>query len=736
MSTESDNVQRALTLQYGTSVSTEVADSLASKANLEGGNSFTGAQTFGTTHPFYLLSDWGGFGGLNAGTLFGTYGSSGGDLSFFASINSGTAGAGVAMAYSVNAGASVLPAVRVENVPSGFGTLVMMKDGGNTLVGTDVDAGTGVLQVNGTLAATSFYGDGSTLTGLVSSQITDATSLATPDKIVIRGSEGEAKFAGDTKNAIEAAASGNHIGVKATSATGSAIYGWSVQTYGVYARSTNGTALYATADSGNIFVGNGVDGDVAIIDNHGSATFLTITSTSVDGGLVASGEFGIITANGDSGQIYTSGPNGSIYTQNGGNIISSGVFTQTGTGDNVFAGSLSASNLSGTNTGDQTDISGNAATATAANGLKTATTTVSVSSATAPTSGQVLTATSSTAATWQAISVAVGSITGLGTGVATWLATPSGANLASALTTALPASKGGTGLTALGTGVATALGVNVGSAGAFVTFNGAGGTPSSINLANGTALPVSGIAASTTTALGVGSIELGHASDTTLSRSSAGRLAVEGVNVVTVSSTDTLTNKTLTSPAISGITQLTYSDNTFANGLMVKNTSTGTNSLTGITIQESGGTNVGYMQYCPSNFVNAGLQNTVIFGSIGAQKVGFVANAGASVGQDVYFKVHSTATASIFITGSSGGVSIGTATDAGASNLLVAGTAKANGGFIYGTYTVGTFPTTTYLEAVVTDALAPVVGETVVAGGSAKCKVMYNGSAKIVTAVL
>lgn len=35
-------------------------------------------------------------------------------------------------------------------------------------------------------------------------------------------------------------------------------------------------------------------------------------------------------------------------------------------------------------------------------------------------------------------------------------------------------------ITGLGTGVATALGVNVGSAGAFVTFNGAGGTPSSM----------------------------------------------------------------------------------------------------------------------------------------------------------------------------------------------------------------------------------------------------------------
>lgn len=54
------------------------------------------------------------------------------------------------------------------------------------------------------------------------------------------------------------------------------------------------------------------------------------------------------------------------------------------------------------------------------------------------------------------------------------------------------------------------------------------GTPSSGTLTNCTGLPVSGIAASTSTALGVGSVELGHASDTTLSRSSAGVAAVEG----------------------------------------------------------------------------------------------------------------------------------------------------------------------------------------------------------------
>lgn len=46
-------------------------------------------------------------------------------------------------------------------------------------------------------------------------------------------------------------------------------------------------------------------------------------------------------------------------------------------------------------------------------------------------------------------------------------------------------------ITGLGAGVATALGINIGSAGAPVTFNGAGGTPSSLTLTNATGLPVS-----------------------------------------------------------------------------------------------------------------------------------------------------------------------------------------------------------------------------------------------------
>lgn len=58
-----------------------------------------------------------------------------------------------------------------------------------------------------------------------------------------------------------------------------------------------------------------------------------------------------------------------------------------------------------------------------------------------------------------------------------------------------------------GTGVETALGVNIGSAGAPVLFNGAGGTPSSLTLTNATGLPissgVSGLGTGVATALAV-----------------------------------------------------------------------------------------------------------------------------------------------------------------------------------------------------------------------------------------
>ena len=72
------------------------------------------------------------------------------------------------------------------------------------------------------------------------------------------------------------------------------------------------------------------------------------------------------------------------------------------------------------------------------------------------------------------------------------------------------------------------------------------GTPTSATLTNATGLPIAGLVASTSTAIGVGSVELGHATDTTIARVSAGVISVEAITIPSISSTDTLTNKRVT----------------------------------------------------------------------------------------------------------------------------------------------------------------------------------------------
>ena len=204
------------------------------------------------------------------------------------------------------------------------------------------------------------------------------------------------------------------------------------------------------------------------------------------------------------------------------------------------------------------------------------------------------------------VTPAVGSITGLGTGVATALAiavgsagafvtfngalgTPSSGTLTNA--TGLPVS---TGISGLGTGVATALAVNVGSAGAFVVNGGALGTPSSgtvTNLTGTASININGTVGATTATTGA---------FTTISASGViTSTVVTGTAPFTVASTTAVANLTSTNTVTTAITAnstnatnyLTFVSGTSGNLGQLVNSSITCNPSTGVlTGGISGGT--------------------------------------------------------------------------------------------------------------------------------------------------
>jgi hypothetical protein len=219
-------------------------------------------------------------------------------------------------------------------------------------------------------------------------------------------------------------------------------------------RVTSGTTLIAS-DIPNIAESQvtNLTSDLALKASLASPTFTgtVVLPTTTSIGTTTSTELG-----------YVHGVTSPIQTQLG------ALAPLTTKGDLLTFSTLNARLAVGTNTYVLT------ADSTQATGLKWV---ASVSGYTAPTIGSTVINSGAT----------VASISGLSL-VAPALGTPASGVMTNV--TGLPISSGVSGL---GTGIATALAINIGSAGAPVLLNGAGGTPSSLTLTNGAGLPESGV---------------------------------------------------------------------------------------------------------------------------------------------------------------------------------------------------------------------------------------------------
>lgn len=235
------------------------------------------------------------------------------------------------------------------------------------------------------------------------------------------------------------------------------------------------------------------------------------------------------------------------------------------------------------------------------------------------------------------------------------------ASLTLGWTGTLAVSRGGTGISSFGTGVATALGVNIGSAGAFVTFNGALGTPSSGTLSNATGLPVS---------TGISGLGTGVAAF--LATPSSANLATAVTDETGSSLLVFNTSPTLITPAIT--TSATLTNNLAAN-----------TSGVGLTLQNTTAATSGNQRYSPSIILQgdgwktdatAASQTTqwridnqpqqgtsspsthLVFSSQingGGYTPTFVVRPGG----DAYFRINGTGTAQLLLDPNSGGGSVG-----------------------------------------------------------------------------
>ena len=209
------------------------------------------------------------------------------------------------------------------------------------------------------------------------------------------------------------------------------------------------------------------------------------------------------------------------------------------------------------------------------------------------------------------------------------------------------------------------------------TLSGLGGVPTSRTLTiNGTSYDLSADRSWTISAGVTGSGTTNYLSKWTSSTALGNSQIFDngtsvGINNASPSSTYKLD--------VSGMQRIVYNDNNFGNGLTILNSNGGTQAIHGILINDSGNNLRGQFAYIPSNFTTAALRSTVIFASVNADKLGFVANSGnfGGTAQDIYFStLGSNSTYQMQIKGSTGNIQIGSNTDAG-YRLDVTGTFRS-----------------------------------------------------------